>query len=82
MAQKTITAKITEAKKNKGTAIITVEFDDGKGKWQKIYTQSQEVVVLDDFKKMIEGDIRKDLKQPDQLNEVTPTVGQTFTITL
>lgn len=82
MAVKTITAKITKAETNKGTAIITVEFDDGKGKWQKIYTQSQEVVVLADFKKMIEADIRKDLKEPGQLSEVTPTVGQTFTITI
>lgn len=79
----TITAKIIQATSNaKGVAQITLEFDDGVGKWQKTYTQSYENINAAQFKEMIAADIRRDLKIKTQLSELAPLVGKTFTFTI
>lgn len=75
----TIVAKVISAKAENGTATIVIEFDDGLGKWQKTYQQSQDTIVAADFKNMVIADIRKDLKVKTQLQEVNPIVGKTFT---
>lgn len=77
-----IDAKIVSATKNNEEAIIVVEFTDAKGKWQKTYKQRQTLISADGFKKMLQSDLKKDLKRQDQLEEITPLVGSKFTITV
>lgn len=79
---KTITAKITKATTDGGMAIITVELDDGLGKWVKQYKQATETVKADDFKALVASDVRKDLKTKDQLAEISPLVGKAFTFNI
>lgn len=75
-----IDAKIISATKNGEEAIIVVEFADAKGKWQKTYKQRQSVINANGFKKLLESDLKKDLKRQDQLEEITPLIGTKFTI--
>lgn len=75
-----IDAKILTATRNKDTSIIVVEFNDGQATWQKTYKQSQAKIKADDFKKLLESDLKKDLKKQSQLEEIEPLVGKKFTI--
>lgn len=79
----TIVAKVISATSDaKGVATIVLEFDDGVAKWQKTYTQSYETIDVQAFKDMVAGDIRKDLKISQQLAQLTPLVGKTFSFTV
>ena len=79
----TITAKVISATSDvKGVEVIVLEFDDGAGKWQKTYQQTQETINAQDFKDMVAADIRKDLNVKTQLTQVSPLVGKTFTFTV
>lgn len=79
---KTIIAKIIRATTEKSVATITVELDDGKAKWQKIYTMRNDIVKADHFKSVVAADVRKDLHIATQLDEITPLVGSAFTFTV
>ena len=79
----TITAKIISATTDENkVATIIVELDDGLGKWQKTYKQSQETIKAQDFKDMVIAEVRRDLKVDTKLVEVAPLVGKTFTFTV
>jgi hypothetical protein len=79
----TIIAKIISAEVKTGVATIVIEFDDGKGKWQKTYINSQtEPIDFARFKDRIIADLRQDLKIKDQLANISAQVGKTFTITI
>lgn len=75
-----IDAKILSATRSKDTSIIVVEFNDGQATWQKTYKQSQTKIKADDFKKLLESDLKKDLKKQSQLEEIEPLIGKKFTI--
>ena len=67
----------------KGLATITLELDDGIGKWQKIYTYNQtEPIVFSAFKDRVIADIKKDLKVKDQLANLTAQIGKSFNIVI
>jgi hypothetical protein len=78
----TITATIISAETTNNVATITLEFNDGAGKWRKIYQQSYEVIGIQQFKEMVAADVRRDLKIKGQLAEIKPLVGKTFTFTV
>lgn len=68
---------------DQGTAVITLEFDDGKGKWQKIYNYNQtEAIDFQSFKDRVVADLKKDLKVKDQLTNLSAQIGKSFTITI
>lgn len=76
-----ITAKILSAVQStdKVSSTIEIEFDDGKGRWRKTYTVSQQVVSAQLFKEKVISDVKNDLKVNRQLDEIKPIVGKTFT---
>ena len=80
----TIACKILKADKNeKGIAIITVEFDDGVGKWKKSYNYNQTSPIdFAKFKDMLVADLSKDLKVDNQLSNISSQVGKKFNITI
>lgn len=79
-----IKATIVKTQLNtKGVATITVEYDDGKGKWQKTYENAQTSPIdFGKFKETITADLRKDLKTKDQLTNLNKEVGKQFIITI
>lgn len=80
----TINCKVVQATEDeKGTATIVIEFDDGVGKWEKIYKSSQTTPVdLAKFKEMLIADLRKDLQIKGQLSNISSQVGKKFTLTI
>lgn len=81
-----ITVKATIINANiddKGIANITIEFDDGIGKWQKTYAYNQtEPIDFTRFKDRIIMELRQDLKTKTQLTNITAQVGKQFILTL
>lgn len=66
-----------------GIATITVEFDDGNGKWQKSYKYNQtDPIDFPKFKNDVADDLRKDLKVKDQTTNLNVQIGKQFNITL
>lgn len=80
----TITATLLSAAiDNTGTTKIVIEFQNGTGKWQKIYTYRQtEPIKLADFKNRITADLRADLGIKNQIAELQTVIGKPFTITI
>ena len=81
---KTIKATIIDAKINdESKAILTLEFDDGVGKWQKTYIFNQtEPINFVAFKDQVTADLRKDLKTNSQLTNITAQIGKQFILTV
>lgn len=66
-----------------GVVKITVEFDDGVGKWQKTYDYKQtQPIVFANFKDRITDDLRRDLKIKDQLLNINAQIGKKFILTV
>lgn len=80
----TIQVKIISANADaNGIVKITIEFDDGIGKWQKTYDYSQtKPIDFSQFKDRITEDLRRDLKIKDQLSNINEKIGKTFNITI
>lgn len=79
----TIKITVVNATINNGVAVITLEFDDGKGKWQKTYDYQQTTAIdFASFKDKVVADLKKDLQVKDQLSNITAQIGKSFTITI
>lgn len=63
---------------------VVVNFNDGKGTWQKTYQFSNtHQVKLARFKEVVEADIRKDLKpQEDTMEEIKKVLNKPIIFTI
>lgn len=79
-----IKATIVKAQEDKtGKAVIAIEFEDQKGKWQKVYNFNQTTPIdFARFKEIVTADLRKDLNAEGQLTNISAQVGKQFTITI